>query len=1026
MATLILNATASFTGAATWAATETGTSALALIRANTNTMLSAGTNTSPTFTVTNTNVIDGVLLWLRLDGTNPGTGTFKVDLQKGGVSQASVTVNKSDLPDSNNSTTVPVFFKFTGTATGDGGSNWTLVFTTTNGTGSTEVRFSRNSGTSNDFSRAFRRTTAATAAAGDNLYVVGELTGAATRNSFTVTMDSLTATAYGAGAANFASTSTASSGIFIGAYGTLTYGNSAGTNYVLRVNGDIVAFQFGVFICGNTSGSAEIPRDSTAVLEFQQNSSDCEFGFQGLENSTVVLAGLSRTSGKNVVKTKLTSNVVSPHIGGTSFNQTNCSNSGNALGPDNLSLLPSAVVENTTNGVHTFYLQGGSLSNTTQVGTIWLARGTGTNNRYVRVQMGNSGTVGSITNGFYADVDLQTGTIGTCTAVGNGTATSATIVAVNNGFVIEITGKVSSGSATTFFHCIICSAPGTTSFAGSNTHAVTYEHFLIATASSIADTVFNISDDTGWKSGDVFCVSSTTRTHTDSDLFPLNADAGSSSLVSSVQVGRDGNAITYLGTTAPMRADIGLLTRNVKVRSTSSTLMTYVYITALCNFNAQWVEFYYMGDTPTKKRGVEIDAGATATAKSITYCSFHDCEDFGFYCANPNTSLNVTFSNNVLWLCAEAVTISGSITNTDWTFDNNLVIRTINNTTAYTMGDVGGTFTNNIAAGSNNWGVRINESGVAFGTWSGNSIHSCNGGLLVNSYGHLSSGQDGWTIWHNNNFGINNTGAYDTSNITWSNLTLLGNLTTNFNQDTSSGITMTGTNVFAGTTLFSTTNGFNFINGGVFALSISGLDTSASTTGLAVMTNDFNGGSATGTHLHFNILNNCKFGSTNLIPTAFRTLWSKLSNFAFQKYNQIAGDHRTEMKYGQVKTDTTIFNDASPSMRMTPNNASNKLESARKNCGIQVAVSNGNTVTPSVYVRKDAVYNGNQPRLIVRANSAIGITSDTVLATYSASTGSWNVISGTTVAATDDGVMEFIVDCDGTAGYINVDDWSFV
>ena len=71
-----------------------------------------------------------------------------------------------------------------------------------------------------------------------------------------------------------------------------------------------------------------------------------------------------------------------------------------------------------------------------------------------------------------------------------------------------------------------------------------------------------------------------------------------------------------------------------------------------------------------------------------------------------------------------------------------------------------------------------------------------------------------------------------------------------------------------------------------------------------------------------------------------------------------------------------------------------------------------------------AAYNGNQPRLIVRRNDAIGITSDTVLATYSAGTGSWNQLSGTTAAFSDDGVAEVIVDCDGTAGWTNIDDWS--
>ena len=155
-----------------------------------------------------------------------------------------------------------------------------------------------------------------------------------------------------------------------------------------------------------------------------------------------------------------------------------------------------------------------------------------------------------------------------------------------------------------------------------------------------------------------------------------------------------------------------------------------------------------------------------------------------------------------------------------------------------------------------------------------------------------------------------------------------------------------------------------------------------------------------------------------------RSLWTRSANLSFEKYNQTAGDHRTEMTFGQLRTDATVYNTAAPSMRMTPNTAGIKLESAPLGRGVQAAVNSGDTVTASVAVRKDTTYTGSQPRLIVRANAAIGINSDTVLATYSAGTGAWNSLSGTTAAANDDGVMEFIVDCDGTAGFVNLDDWA--
>ena len=220
MATLISNASGNLTGATTFAAVEAGALALNLIRNQGNGLGAATSTTSSSFTVTNAAVIDGVLLFVQQAGTS--TGTFKVDLQKGGVSQASVTVNKADLPASTSSSLgsyPPVFFKFTGTATGDGGSNWTIVLTTT-GTGN--VNWMSASATAALFSKALRTTTAVTAVAADNLFIVGELTGAGTKNDIIVTMDSTVATAYGSGAVN--STSVYGGGIHISNWGTLTYG----------------------------------------------------------------------------------------------------------------------------------------------------------------------------------------------------------------------------------------------------------------------------------------------------------------------------------------------------------------------------------------------------------------------------------------------------------------------------------------------------------------------------------------------------------------------------------------------------------------------------------------------------------------------------------------------------------------------------------------------------------------------------------------------------------------------------------
>ena len=148
-----------------------------------------------------------------------------------------------------------------------------------------------------------------------------------------------------------------------------------------------------------------------------------------------------------------------------------------------------------------------------------------------------------------------------------------------------------------------------------------------------------------------------------------------------------------------------------------------------------------------------------------------------------------------------------------------------------------------------------------------------------------------------------------------------------------------------------------------------------------------------------------------------------------QKHDQTNGNQRWWNPYGTGSIDTSIYNNASPSLRITPSSSTIKMASAPMNYGFKAAVASGATITPTVYVRKSVVgdgtaYNGNQPRLIVRKNAAAGISSDTVLATYASSGGSWNALSGATAAVTDDAVLEFIVDCDGTTGWINIDDFS--
>ena len=63
---------------------------------------------------------------------------------------------------------------------------------------------------------------------------------------------------------------------------------------------------------------------------------------------------------------------------------------------------------------------------------------------------------------------------------------------------------------------------------------------------------------------------------------------------------------------------------------------------------------------------------------------------------------------------------------------------------------------------------------------------------------------------------------------------------------------------------------------------------------------------------------------------------------------------------------------------------------------------------------------------MLKQNNLLGITTDTVLATSTAANGVWTTLTGTISSVTNTGVAEVYVDCDGTVGWINVDDWGVI
>jgi hypothetical protein len=578
---------------------------------------------------------------------------------------------------------------------------------------------------------------------------------------------------------------------------------------------------------------------------------------------------------------------------------------------------------------------------------------------------------------------------------------------------------------------------------------------LLNTDEAVNSTSLGVDRDTGWLDNDVIVVASTTKTVAQSEAGTLNGGAGASSLTVDGFAGAGGGLAFAHSGVSPFQAEVILLTRNVMIRSTSSTLMSYVFASSngVCDFD--WAEFYYLGENVAAKRGIEIST-TTLGSFNMQYCSVHDCEDFGLMSASA-TMANVTISNNVCRNLAQAagpgISFTGVSAPATNVFEYNILIGTLS----------GG-------------GISLGTSGAAFNTVNYNRVASCNagtamtlsGGTLAAPYignvAHSSAGngfagaQNAGTVgqdfvsWNNAGFGYIGSGGNNPSAMI--NLTAVGN--------TSGGWNLSGGNnhyiknpLFAGLS--------SGIVGGPFTQA-KGIEMSTFGSAGQIYIEDGSMGVASGVYTahvgadigatgsqNVNIeifAHNLSLGSTTNVesgPTMFMSSggtglsgvspWLNKNFVSIQKLNGTTGNNKTWLAGGNLTMDAVIYQTAAPSLRMTPNATAVKMQSAPTYRGILVPVKSGQPVTVSVAVRRSVVgdgaaYNGAQPRLLHRWNHALGFPYGTgtaaviVLDTATVAAGNWETLTGTTGTPSEDGVLEFFVDCDGTTGWVNVDDWS--
>ena len=541
-----------------------------------------------------------------------------------------------------------------------------------------------------------------------------------------------------------------------------------------------------------------------------------------------------------------------------------------------------------------------------------------------------------------------------------------------------------------------------------------------------AQTIIGVSDTTGWKVSDVLVFTPTGITLTQGEIKTiLTVD-------SSVQVTLTAGLTNAHTGTGDVVGKVGNITSNVKIVGLNSTVGTFICFKESSLGILNNVEVQYCGSGTSNKKGVECQHINT----SVNSCTFESCVFNGL--TNVSATIgNVQTAGNLYYITNCVITSSSSgigITATGGsagtpTFDisNNLIT---GQSTSLTTGGIISVITgatgiceDNIIAGCTT-GISIGTTLLdnTLTTLSGFKIHSCTSGLtsttaqnkVVSSFSLVCNGvglvlTGGITQLNSCNFIGNSTAAYNP---------------TATSTAISSSVTFTSC-TFRGRTSFNQPAGLLLNNAYASPLRVTFNSCTFGTT-IAHTTSDI---SITTLQPGNIIFNNCTFSSTTEFSASTHTFLNDEGSFQIQKKDGTS-DNVMYVRQAIITSDTSIYRTASPSIRLTPK--SSTIPCTTKLLSFKTYVNNGQTCTPTVYVRESVVgdgtdYNGNRVKLYVKANVNLGITTDTLLDTATiACEGAFEALTGTTSAVTDDGILEFYLVADGTTGWINIDDFTAV
>lgn len=542
--------------------------------------------------------------------------------------------------------------------------------------------------------------------------------------------------------------------------------------------------------------------------------------------------------------------------------------------------------------------------------------------------------------------------------------------------------------------------------------------YLTADISASA-TSFTVNDATGWAIGDNIVIPSTTRTSTQAEMRTITGVSGNT--ITCAAITNAHTAISVNGATTR----VFNLASNVNVMGMSTTLNGYVLIPSNPKeIDINGLACRYLGSATTNKRGVDVQITSTGTGtaniKQLTCYDFTATSAAGYI--SSSTYASAYLKDAIFYNTYAGITVQAT-SGTSYIHENIYSIYAFAGT-GITISDIGGQWNGVVYASCcSSSGVSISEAATANYAWGAIEVHSCtSNSVTVTSARNLNL--TSLTSWRGGSAGLSVTTA--AFGLGLGTVNMFGNNVDNILISASAGVTgltISG-GYLSGDTTFSTTNNIRSSVSTCFAgFSFSNLSFSP-TSGIRVAaTNDINLASTA----YFDInMTYCSLAASTEIASL--TSLNPGSCITSQDHDQTIGNHKFWLPLGIGTRDTTIYASGSESLRLTPSGTTFKSVADSRSA----IIASGATKTVSVKVRLStsgdgAAYNGAYPRLILKANRSLGSSwsSDSVLATATSSaSGSFMTLSGTTPAASQNGAFEVYVDCDGTTGWINVDDWS--